>query len=231
MAIFFNFFKRIKHFAAEKAPQALFFHHASGMAGITACRSFADAFVGGENMYQGALIRKGSYIGVFDQDYFSTAFSGEKWGYPIYFIPQQLRAALMFRPQNAELWKKTPLAAPQRRSMRHIIGCFLVHGTSVWVRDQAVAEIQQPVHDLMLKTFGTLQGVQFVSQQSGNQPFKVKSDSRDLRSGAYVKGNKCLVVLFNDTDRETGCSLLWNNEQKNLKVPPRDFVLEVFEIL
>jgi len=225
-----EFFKRVNHVRSKHAPGALSFQHATDMAGITPCRAFADGFVGGENMYRGEVVRNGSYIGIFDHDYFSAAFSGEKWGYPVYFIPQQVRAALMFRPQEAALWNKIPLGARQYRSMRHIVGFLLAHGTGIWVRDPAVAQIQQPVQELMLREFPSPENVEFLPPSSGRRPFAVKCDSRALQCGAYSDGKKCLAVLFNDSDAEAVCTLVSGAAKKVVKVPSRDFVIEAFAI-
>ena len=200
-----DFHKRMYMYMKKFAPDSYHFYHVTGNPAMPAVNSFCTAVVEGESWFNNQVPEKETYFGVVEPREFRVAYSGQKWGYHTIFIPQLARSAGFLKPHKRRLWNSANPPFEMRRALWHIIGYMYAHDVMPWEGGGGFTTLFAQCWKKQNEFFAPWdKTVKFISYwQSAPKPFTVKSDdpARVLAS-AYTKGNKAMLVVMNDTDKE-----------------------------
>ena len=198
-----DFQKRIYSLMKKRHPEGLHYYHVTGQPALPVVNSFCDAVVEGESFYNNYLPEKETYFGAVDPDGFRVAYSGEKWGYQLIFIPQLERSAMFLRPERRKLWNMPNPPEAMDRANRHLAGYFYAHDILAWGGGFSFYTLYNKCWQKQQAFFSPWDSnVQFIGYWADNKPFTVKSmDSKRVLVSAYLKGSKAMVAISNDTDK------------------------------
>jgi len=185
---------RIYTYLKEKDPETPILLHLSGQMPKIMGYSFCDYLWTGE-MWLEELKRDRSYKNL-SLDTFRTEALGQIWGPAVFWI-SELKSALAFLPPEER--KLEPWA------YRHIMGLMLTHDTLPTYAGLRLRDYL-PIWKA-LDRFGLDDTDQFLPYWQQNTGIELEPKSNNLVATAYVKPNRALVVLFNNTDNDLNVSV------------------------
>ena len=197
-----DFHKRIYSLMKKLRPDSMHYYHVTGQPALPAVSSFCHALVEGESFFNNHLPEKETYFGAVDPGSFRVAYSAQKWGYQLIFIPQLERAAMFLRPERRKLWNMAQPPEPMDRANRHIAGYFYTNDIMVWGGGFSFYKLYDKAWKKQQQFFQPWDNkVKFIGYWEKNKPFTAQTANPDrVMVSAYVKGPKAMIAIANDTD-------------------------------
>ncbi len=156
--------------------------------------SFCDAGVDGEDFVAQIMSKGeyGDYYGLLTPEWYQVSYNPQMYGIKILYIPQLLRVVafsgnkLKFDPENPEC----------SRAIRHMAGYMLVHDNDFfwsWNEYGREEDLLQQFQDAL----GWDEEVEFIPYWNPDSPVHIRGEK--LLSSAFVRGDRALVVVVNDS--------------------------------
>lgn len=218
--------KRIYILIKEKNPDSLIAQHFES--NRTSVCSFCDRAADGEELV-GEVAARCGYYDLVSPDYFRAAFVPETWGVQYHQLCQIYRGMLFRLPQEAAKWDRNNPSPEIVRGSLHFLAYCMLHNTDAIFGSFKYPFIEKPLWNVQDK-IGMDKNVKFIPYWSKDKPIITTPESNRILASAYVKQNKLLLVVLNDTDKQEDVSVKLNLKSimPGVKVPSSWDGKEVF---
>ena len=185
--------RRIYTFMKSIDKDSVFMIHSSGTPSA-AGHGFCDIFVDGENL--ASLVGNNmNYHQCLPLDTFRAGCNNYTWGWTNLFLPQYLRVAGLYYPQQVAFYK-SPAA---QKIYNHLIGMILVNDS---LMHNCFGPSMVQVHAKLDKYFGWDEKVRWIPYWRINEVAKFNAPGGDASVvSVFEREGKYLFIAFNNTDK------------------------------
>ncbi len=181
----------------EQYPHKIVMNHQSS-ANLMAQLAYSDVLVTGEKVDQNILRRDRAYYNIYDLDSFRAEFAPQKYGIPIFYLPQIYRS-LEDSPANLRWLNNDPESL---KASEHILGLVFLHDLmnySAYVQVDPARWITQ-----IKNSFGWDDAVEFIGywDVASRNLISMPAAPQDVVVSVFRRNadHKLLLMFFNNTN-------------------------------